>query len=287
MTTNLPAKKTPVERLKETMAMPSVREQFENALADNSPLFVASLIDLFGGDKYLQECQPGAVIMEALKAATLKLPINKSLGFAYVIAYKGKPGFQIGYKGLLQLAMRTGQYRFINADVVYEGELLGVNKLTGEIALDGQRASDKIVGYFSYMETLNGFQKALYWTKEQVTTHAKRFSQSFNSANSSPWKTDFDAMAVKTVLKALLSKYGVMSVEMVRAWDADRDDDPEAAVNREIAGAANQDYIDMEPTKPLIDDPGMTPEEIAEIQAREMAEASAQGGKTSTAKPGF
>lgn len=98
MSENLPATKspTPVDRLKMAIAAPTVQEQFKNCMADNAPLFVASLIDLYAGDKYLQECQPSAVIMEALKAATLKLPINKSLGFAYVIAYKKVPQFQIG-----------------------------------------------------------------------------------------------------------------------------------------------------------------------------------------------
>lgn len=254
MTENLPATKapTPVDRLKMAIAAPTVQEQFRNAMADNAPLFVASLIDLYASDRYLQECQPSAVIMEALKAATLKLPINKSLGFAYVIAYKKVPQFQIGYKGLLQLAMRTAQYRFINADSVYEGELMSQNKLTGEIILNGTRTSDKIIGYFAYMETLNGFQKVVYWTKAEIEAHAKRFSMSYNSSHS-PWKTDFDAMAIKTVLKALLGKYGIMSVEMAQAFDRDAEDTPEDTVKREIEGAANQDFIDIRKDPELAD----------------------------------
>ena len=120
------AKRSKVEVLKSIMNSGSVQEQFKNALKDNSGPFVASVIDLYNGDNTLQECDPSAVVMECLKAATLKLPINKSLGFAYVVPYKNKgvatPQFQIGYKGLIQLAMRTGQYRIINADNICEGE---------------------------------------------------------------------------------------------------------------------------------------------------------------------
>jgi recombination protein RecT len=217
---------TPVERLKSALSADSVKEQFSNALADNAPMFVASLIDLYGGDKYLQECEPGAVIMEALKAATLKLPINKSLGFAYVIPYKNKgkqePQFQIGYKGYIQLAMRTGKYRFINAGSVLEGEVKKHDKLSGELEL-GEPIGDKVVGYFAYLETINGFKKTLYWTSDQMTAHAKRFSKSF-SKDYSPWKSDFDSMALKTMLRALLSKYGVMSIEMNTAIQYDSAD---------------------------------------------------------------
>jgi recombination protein RecT len=209
-----------VEVLKENLNMPSVQEQFKNALKESSSLFIASVIDLYNGDDKLKECNPNMVIGEALKAATLKLPINKSLGFAYIIAYKGKPQFQIGYKGLIQLAMRTGQYRTINADMVYEGELRTTNKLTGEVSLDGKKTSDTIVGYFAHFELLNGFTKTLYMTKEAVRKHAQRYSPSY-SYKSSPWQTNFDEMAIKTPLKYLLSHYGYLSVEMMDAISKD------------------------------------------------------------------
>lgn len=217
-----PQTNSPVDRLKATLRLPSVEEQFKNALAEGSNLFVASLIDLYGGDNYLQKCNPKDVIMEALKAATLRLPINKSLGFAYIVPYKNRQGvlvptFQLGYRGEIQLAMRTGQYRYINADVVYEGEFKKAEKLTGNIDLSGERTSDTVIGYFAYFETLNGFCKTVYITKDDVTAHAKKYSASFGSS-SSPWKTDFDAMAIKTCLRKLLGKYGIMSVEMQKAY---------------------------------------------------------------------
>lgn len=251
---------TPVQRLKNALSAESVKEQFKNALADSAPLFVASLIDIYASDRNLQECEPGAVIMEALKAATLRLPINKNLGFAYIVPYRNRgkmePQMQIGYKGLIQLAMRTGEYRYLNADVVYEGELKGYDKLTGHLDLSGEKKSDRVAGYFAYLQLLNGFSKAVYWTKEQVIEHAKRFSKAYNS-DYSPWKTDFDAMALKTVLRNLITKWGIMSVEMVQAVDRDI----EADAQREIAEYANSEVLDI--------DDGIVDAEFEEVPAKE------------------
>lgn len=187
----MPATTKKIDVLKNMLSAPSVVEQFKNALAKNSSTFIASIIDLYNSDSNLQLCEPKAVVMEALKAAVLKLPINKALGYAYIIPYNNskkdpktggyvkvmEPTFQLGYKGYIQLAERSNQYRTINADVVYEGELRKVNKLTGEIAFDGDKTSDKVVGYFCYFELLNGFSKTLYMTVEQMATHAKRYSK--------------------------------------------------------------------------------------------------------------
>ncbi len=285
----------PSDRLKKVMQDPTVQEQFKNSLGENSGLFVASLIDLYASDRYLQECSPKQVVLEALKAATLKLPINKNLGFAYVIPYKEKgkpvPQFQIGYRGLIQLAIRSGQFRRINADKVLEGELKSVDKLTGELEL-GKPTGETVVGYFAFIEMVNGFRKATYWTKDQVMEHAKRFSKAFGSSYS-PWKSDFDAMAIKTVLKSLLGKYGIMSIEMVTAFDKDSGDD----IQSEINDNANRDFLDIAPESsegqeeatpgsvvdaeweqpPSDEPPPMTDEEKAAIEAQEAAEAEGPG----------
>jgi len=220
----------PIDKLKNILAAQSVQEQFKEVLAENAGAFVASIIDLYNTDRTLQMCDPKNVVMEALKAASLKLPINKQLGFAWIVPYRdGKTGqyiptFQLGYKGYIQLCMRTGAYRYINADVVYEGELVKHDKLTGEIEIDPEkRTGDKKVGYFAFIETLNGFRKTLYMTVEEVTKHAQQYSKSYSSKNS-VWATDFDAMALKTCLRLLLSKYGIMSVEMQRAYVVDSAD---------------------------------------------------------------
>lgn len=245
-----PAKRTKVDVLKDMMKATSVQEQFANVFKENAGPFIASVIDLYSGDTYLQNCEPKLVIMEALKAAVLKLPINKSLGFAYIVPYKKNnvqlPQFQIGYKGLIQLAMRTGQYRIINADKVYEGEFKTKNKLTGEFDMTGERTGDKVVGYFAHIEMLNGFAKTLYMTYDQVTNHAKKYSKSFNTEHT-PWKTEFDAMATKTVLRNLLSHYGFLSIEMASAINSDIESDSTIDdVNKRIDEKANKTEMAFE-----------------------------------------
>ena len=259
---------SPVARLKTALSSDSVQDQFRNALQDNASLFVASLIDVYGADGNLQKCAPGLVIQEALKAATLKLPINKSLGFAYIIPYKKSvkdgdkwtkvsiPQFQMGYRAFIQLAMRSGQYRCINADMVYEGEKVTRQRVTGDMSITGEAKSERVIGYFAYIEMLNGFSKSDYWPTEKVLAHAKRFSKSWIAGDStwakdSAWDTSFDSMALKTVLKGLLSKYGFLSVEMVSAITGDRDDEEQAREEIE-ANANNSDMVidvDPEPAK--------------------------------------
>src|SRR5688572_15700618 len=239
--TNLTPKNDAIERIdKLRLAINEdfVQNQLRTSLADSKDAFAASIIDLYVGDKSLQACDPKLLILQTMKAAILKLPINKSLGFAWIIAYKGVPQFQIGYKGLVQLAIRTAQYKHLNAGAVYEGEYVTANKLTGEFDLTGPKRSEKIIGYFSHFELLNGFSKTLYMTTEQVQAHAKKYSKSYNN-DSSPWKTEFEAMATKTVLKNLLSKYGILSVEMANAIETDADEDVANEVMKEIRGNGN------------------------------------------------
>lgn len=239
---------TPTQQLSAMIAGRAMQEQFRNALGDNAGTFTASLIEMVASDQNLQKCPPAQIVAEALKAASMKLPVNKSLGFAYIIPYNNKgqgmtPTFQIGYKGLIQLALRTGQYRGINADVVYEGELIRADKLRGTINLDGERKSDKVVGYFAYIELVNGFSKTLYMSVEQVAHHAIQYSRSVprgvteeklrERAGQVPtglgWWGNFDSMALKTVLRQLISKYGFMSIEMQDGVIADQAGDEATA----------------------------------------------------------
>jgi recombination protein RecT len=247
-TQNLPS--LPMQRLKDALNTESVMEQFRNALQENAGAFVASIIDLYGSDTYLQQCNPNAVIMEALKAATLKLPINKQLGFAFIVPYKKNgvliPQFQLGYKGYIQLAMRTGQYKHLNAGIIYEGMKIIDHVLSGEAEITGEPTSDKPQEYFAYMELLNGFTKTLHMTRNKIICHAKKYSKSYNSKFSA-WETNFDEMAIKTVIRLLLSKYGMLSTEMVNALTQDTDEDMEAQVANEVEAEANQEVIDIEP----------------------------------------
>lgn len=230
-----------------------VQKQLETVLKDNAGTFATSLIEVYTNDKQLQTCDPKAVIQEAIKAASLKLPLNKQLGYGYVVVYNNydkttrqktpTPTLVIGYKGYIQLAMRTGQYRNINADLVYDGELRSTDKLTGAIDLNGQKTSEKVVGYFAHFELINGFSKTLYMTIEEMANYALKYAAVFRGkdapnvdnlidtaqfqAQNGPvqgqvgWKGDFNAMATKTVLRRLLSKYGFLSIEMINVIDED------------------------------------------------------------------
>ena len=240
--------KSPSSIMKGILDNDNTKKLLQDSLKENAGAFAASILDLYNSDKYLQQCDPKQVFGECLKAVSLKLPINKQLGFAYVVAFKGIPQFQIGYKGLIQLCMRTGQYKHINAGEVYEGEYKGVNKLTGELDISGKRTSDEIVGYFAYIETLNGFSHSVYSTKQEVQKHAEKYSKSHNSSNSA-WKTEFDKMAVKTVLRNLLSHYGYMSVEMMNAMTAEQPSETDT-LSENTDNTVNSEVIDVEYTEP-------------------------------------
>lgn len=221
-----------IDSLKKMFESPSVLAQFQNSLGENSGAFVASMIDLYNGDSQLQECEPQLVMFEALKAASLKLPVNKSIGHSYILAYKGIPTFIVGYKGYIQLALRTGYYKFLNADVVYEGEFQSKNKLTGEFDLEGTKTSDTVVGFFAHFELLNGFKKTLYMTLDEMKAWGAKYSPAYNS-KSGPWQKEFPKMGIKTMLRNLLSHWGYLSVEMAVAISSDGDykDDATDAAN--------------------------------------------------------
>lgn len=233
-----------VNEFKSVLNSQTVRAQLSHSLKGKAGAFMSSMIDLYSGDTSLQQCDPEKVALEAIKAASLDLPIVKSLGYAYVVPYKKVPTFVVGYKGLIQLAQRTGQYKIINADVVYEGELLGFDKLSGIPDIGGERISDKVVGYFAYFRLLNGHEHVFYMSKTDMEAYGKRYSPSYNS-NYSPWQTEFDKMALKTVLRQLLSKWGPTSTEMQKAeaYD-DKGDTPET----EIQKNANKTVIDIDPS---------------------------------------
>ena len=233
--TQVTLKTNSLAKLKGILNNETMQQNFRNILAENAGAFMASIIELYQSDGALQKCDPNRVVLEALKAATLKLPINKQLGFAYIIPYNNVPTFQLGFRGLIQLAQRSGQYRYINADVVCDGESVNYNRITGMLEISGTAKSDTPVGYFAYFQLLNGFEKCVYWTREKVEAHAKRYSKAWSKADS-PWHTNFDAMALKTVLKTIISKYGVMSVEFANAIANDSVDD---RVEAEVAQNAN------------------------------------------------
>lgn len=211
-----------VTAFKSVLSQKSIREQFETALAGKSGPFMASLLELFVSDKNLQQCDPNLVVIEALKAAALDLPVVKPLGQAYIVPYKKIPTFILGYKGLIQLALRSGQYRTLNADVVWSGESIEIDRLSGRVLFKGGEKSDKPIGYFAHQELSNGFEKTVYMTVKEVKNHAKKYSPS-SRKNFGPWSDEFDKMALKTVLLKLLRTYGFLSTAMAQvvSYDAD------------------------------------------------------------------
>ena len=256
------------KQLKTILNNDTMKQSFRNVLEENAGAFMASILELYQSDTALQECDPNKIILEALKAATLKLPINKQLGFAYIIPYKGVPQFQLGYKGYIQLAQRSGQYRYINADVVYEGEQVTYDRITGMLMITGEATSDTPTGYFAYFQLLNGFEKCVYWTREKVEAHAKRYSKAWNRQNS-PWHTNFDAMALKTVIRNIISKYGVMSVEFANAVAEDMS--VEERIEGEIVENANKTPLTIpEEVKP--DDKEVAPPEVESPDAPQSIE---------------
>lgn len=184
--------------------------------------FMSSVISVANGNPQLRKAEPMSIIGAAMVAATMQLQVIPTLGQCYIIPYGSKAQFQVGYLGLLQLCQRSGQFKKILAAPVHEGEYISGDEFDEDYVFDkNQRKSDKIVGYMAKFELLNGFTKVAYWDVDRVKAHAAKFSQAYRSGYTSPWKSDFDAMAQKTVLKSIL-KYAPKSIEMQNAVTFDQ-----------------------------------------------------------------
>lgn len=193
----------------------AVQQRFEKMLGENAGSFLSSVLTVCNNNKLLRAADYRTILAAAATAASLKLSVTPDLGEAYIVPRGGQACYQTGYRGLIQLAQRSRLMKKIIMTPVREGELLNWCVLD-ETYDKGKRISDKVVGYYAYFETIDGFEKAAYWTKEEVVTHAKRFSKAFNSG---PWQTDFDAMACKTVLISILKTYAPKSVDLMKALE--------------------------------------------------------------------
>ena len=184
--------------------------------------FMSSVISVANGNPPLRNAEPMSIIGAAMVAATMQLQVIPTLGQCYIIPYGKKAQFQVGYLGLLQLCQRSGQFKKILAAPVHEGEYVSGDEFDEEYVFDKkQKKSDKVIGYMAKFELLNGFTKVAYWDIEKVKAHATKFSQAFRAGFNSPWKSDFDAMAQKTVLKSIL-KFAPKSIEMQNAVTFDQ-----------------------------------------------------------------
>lgn len=243
----------------------------QNTLKENKGTFTTSLMELVTSDEKLLQCAPNALMAEALKAASLHLPLNKQLGQCYILPFKNHgvmtPTLVVGTKGYLQLAMRTGKYETINSDVVYEGELKGYDKVTGNLDLSGVRTSNVPIGYFAYMKMKNGFSKLLYMSLDEVCLYAKQYSPTVKfSEKATPatlkelalkqaasgvsdgvgWYSNFESMALKTVLRRLLSKWGELSIENNDILNIDEAPSAEQQRDEEFAEAKEVIEVDAE-----------------------------------------
>ena len=214
----------------------STKKYLESILGSRTGQFITSLTSLAGSSQSLKECDRNSLLACALKATSLELPFDPNLGFAWCVPYKNNRNgtttatFQIGAKGYIQLALRTGQYRALNARDVREGEFSGRDILGDPIINwlpDSERAGKEIIGFMAGLELVNGFKKIIYWTIQDVDAHAIKYSQSYRkykktgNTNDAIWASQFEKMAEKTVLKSLISRYGIMSTDMQTSIKSD------------------------------------------------------------------
>lgn len=248
-----------------------VQAKFKELLGKKAQGFVTSVLQVVNSNELLKKASPDSIFNAAATAATLDLPINNNLGFAYIVPYNVKQPdgsfkqvaqFQMGYKGFIQLAQRSGQFKTISATAIYEGQIIEENPLTGYVFDFKAKKSDTIIGYASYFELINGFQKTLYIPIEQMKAHGLKFSQTFKKGYGL-WKDDFDSMAMKTAIKLLLSKFAPLSIEMQQAVQLDQ-----SVINDN----GEPDYVDHEEV--------ITADSIADEKARQRAIEHIKKAKT-------
>lgn len=263
---------TPLQQFNRCITSSSVQDYLNQVLGAKKASFVNNMIALVVNDSKLQECKPMSLIYAGIKATALDLPLDQNLGLAYVIPYKCKTGteaqFQLGYKGFIQLAIRSGQFRTINVTEVHDGELQSEDMITGEITFKRMQNREDlpVVGYVAFFALTNGFNKMLYMTIAEMKKHALRYSQTYSSSKdwvkaSSKWTTDFDAMAKKTVLKLLLNRYAPLSVEMRDAIKADQ-----AA----LSDTDNVEYVDNDQPEEQYPEPTQE-EKIQNVESKKDA----------------
>ena len=237
----------------------TVQKNLLSTLGDaaRTKTFTASLISAVNTNKDLRECEGMSIISAALLGESLNLSPSPQLGHYYMVPFnntdketgiKSKVAtFQLGWKGYYQLALRSGQYRNLDAVAIKEGELKSFNPITGEIELNPisdpvAREKAKTVGYYAFFELINGFKKAMYWPKEKMVAHAEKYSMGYRARKGYTfWEKDFDAMALKTMYRQLISKYGIMSIEMQKAFTNDM-----TIQNGAVSDEAEPVYFDAE-----------------------------------------
>lgn len=242
-----------------------IQERFNALLAADAAEFMASLVSLVDADEKLLACKPNTLLVAATLAAILKLPIIPDLGQAFIIPYKGEAKMIVGYRGFLQLADRTHEYKYINATEVYQGEEIIEDRQSGAIKMRGKQISEEVIGYLSFFRLLSGREQSIYFTKEKMTRYAIKYAPSWGN-NKSPWTTHFDEMGKKVVLKRAIWKYGPMSISQRLAYSSDMDSDQSLTVPR-FDDVDLDKYIDAKLKDPVKFDAAEKPEEKEPGQA--------------------
>jgi recombination protein RecT len=278
----LAKKQTPstgVKSLSSFLNSDAIKNKFTEILGQKGVGFISSVLSVVNSSNQLKNADQNSIYTAALMAASLDLPINQNLGFAYIVPYNGKVGndyiqmaqFQLGYKGFIQLAQRSGLYKKINSSDVREGEIIKHDRMTGEFEFNwiqdtNERLTKKVIGYLSFFELNNGFRNTFYMTIEEIEAHAKKYSQTYKKYNSGLWKDEFSAMAMKTVTKLNLSKNGPLSIEMQRAVVADQ------AVIKSDSFVNEPETLDIEPE--FVDSPENATKEEKVANKKETVKAA-------------
>lgn len=248
--TQQPKKVGVVTQVKGILAAEDVKVRFQEVLGNKANQFMASIVNVVAASDKLKQANPNSIISAAFVAATYDLPIDSNLGFAAIVPYNNskynpqtrqwekhmEAQFQMMYKGFIQLAIRSGHYRRMNYAVVYKDELEYFNPITNEIRFVSDMSAcemrnsgkeEDVAGYYARFELVTGYVQELFMSRQAVENHARKYSSAYrydldNNKKSSKWTTDFEAMALKTVIKLLLSKWGILSVDMQRAIQDDQ-----------------------------------------------------------------
>lgn len=255
----------------------AVKTQINNIIGGkDGSRFISSIVSAVSTNPALQECTNNSIVSGALLGESLKLSPSPQLGHYYLVPFNNRQQgtkeaqFQLGYKGYIQLAIRSGQYKKLNVMAIKAGELIAFNPLDEEIEINlikdfNERENAETIGYYAFFELTNGFRKAIYWSKEQMEAHATKYSMGYKAHKGYTfWEKNFDGMAYKTMLRQLISKWGIMSIDMMKAFDGDM----------AVMDGESPNYVDNQP-----DEFPETKEEVkieaTETQAEETTEPSA------------
>lgn len=240
----------------------SVKKRFDEVLGKRANQFASSLISIVNSSEMLAKADPQSVLTSAMKAAVLDLPIDPNLGFAYIVPFnntkanKVEAQFQLGFKGFIQLALRTGEYKNINCVDIREGEIKKIDFLRDEYEIEfiqsGERTDRKIVGYAGYFKLMNGFEKTVYWPEAELIAHAKKYSQTFKKYGTGLWKDNFDGMAKKTVIKSMLSKWGILSIDFQKSKLAEAIEADQAVIGEDLTPIEYPDNPKEEVEAPVV-----------------------------------